>query len=64
MEERLIGGTRTRVGACSMGELLARREFPTRGMEEVDRAIRDVLSRVGWGKPAAIGVAGHAPKEH
>jgi len=58
-----IGGTRTRVGALSAGELLARREFPTRGMEEVDQAIRDVLSQVGWERPEAIGVGAPAPMD-
>ena len=58
-----IGGTRTRVGAFSAGELLARWELPTRGMKEVDQAIRDVLSQTGWERPEAIGVGAPAPMD-
>lgn len=65
--ERLIGvdvgGTRTRVGAVHEGRVLARRVFPTRGLEEVKAAIKEVLREVGWKNPEAIGVGAPAPMD-
>lgn len=58
-----IGGTRTRVGAVKDGRILARRVFPTRGLEEVKAAIVEVLREVGWSKPDAIGVGAPAPMD-
>ena len=56
-----IGGTRTRVGAVTEGRILARKEFPTRGVAEVRLAIAEVLRAVGWERPDAIGVGAPAP---
>jgi glucokinase len=58
-----IGGTRTRVGAVQDGQILARRVFPTRGLEEVREAIAQLLKEVGWDKPEAIGVGAPAPMD-
>ena len=58
-----IGGTRTRIGAFDAERFLARRAFPTRGIEEVVTEIRAVLSQVGWAAPAAIGVGAPAPMD-
>ena len=58
-----IGGTRTRVGAFSRGELLARRAFPTRGLPEVSEAIRALLAELGWDRPDAIGVGAPSPMD-
>lgn len=56
-----IGGTRTRVGAVVEGKILARKEFPTQGVAELRSAIAEVLQKVGWEKPDAIGVGAPAP---
>jgi glucokinase len=56
-----IGGTRTRVAAVATGRILARRVFQTRGVEDVETAIRGILVETGWGKPTAIGVGAPAP---
>ncbi|MBC7169464.1 ROK family protein [Candidatus Bipolaricaulota bacterium] len=58
-----IGGTQTRVAAVEEGQILARRAFPTRGIREVERAIREVLVEVGWPQPTAIGVGAPAPMD-
>ena len=56
-----IGGTRTRVAAVHNGRILARRAFQTRGIEDVEIAIREVVAEVEWAQPAAIGVGAPAP---
>ncbi|MBC7220219.1 ROK family protein [Candidatus Bipolaricaulota bacterium] len=58
-----IGGTQTRVAAVGEGQILARRAFPTRGIHEVERAIREVLVEVGWPQPTTIGVGAPAPMD-
>ena len=58
-----IGGTRTRIGAFDAGRFLARRAFPTQGVDELVSGIRAVLSQVGWDVPAAIGVGAPAPMD-
>ncbi len=58
-----IGGTQTRVAAVGEGQILARRAFPTRGIREVERAIREVLVEVGWPQPTTIGVGAPAPMD-
>lgn len=55
-----IGGTKTRIGAVLNGKILARRDFPTRGLAEICAVIREVLHEVGWEKPDAIGVGAPA----
>ena len=55
-----IGGTRTRVGLFREGELVSRTSFPTAGLREVVRALRELLRRAGV-RPASIGVAAPAP---
>jgi len=58
-----IGGTRTRVAAVHNGQILARRVFQTRGIEDVEIAIREALVEVEWAEPAAIGVGAPAPMD-
>jgi glucokinase len=58
-----IGGTQTRVAAVEGERILARRAFATRGIREVEEAIREVLANVGWNHPATIGVGGPGPMD-
>ena len=58
-----IGGTRTRVAAVEEGQVLSRRAFPTRGIREVEEAVREVLAEAGWPGPKAIGVGAPAPMD-
>lgn len=55
-----IGGTQTRVAAVGKGRILTRRVFPTRGIREVEEAIREVLVEAGWSEPTTIGVGAPA----
>lgn len=56
-----VGGTQTRVAAVEGGHIRVRRAFPTRGIREVEDAIRVVLAAAGWPKPGTIGVGAPAP---
>ncbi|MFH1609141.1 MAG: ROK family protein, partial [Candidatus Bipolaricaulota bacterium] len=58
-----IGGTQTRVGAVGEGRVLARRAFPTHGIQQVKDAIREVLAETGWTEPGTIGVGAPAPMD-
>lgn len=58
-----IGGTRTRVAAVEGERIVARRAFPTRGIDEVREAIGEVLAAAGWARPATIGVGAPAPMD-